>query len=91
LHMLGSNFISHAGESILSNAGLDEWIAVDAEDYIRRAVHFTRDLQQLAELRTGLRNQLLSSPLCDAPRFARNFEGVLREIWKNWCEQKVHS
>jgi len=67
--------------------GLPEWIAEDTEDYVARAITFANDLEGLAEVRAQLRARLLASPLCDAPRFARNLERTLREIWRTWCGQ----
>lgn len=87
LHLQGHRFISHAGESILNNVGLPEWIAADADDYVRLAQELTGNLSRLSALRVGLRNQLLASPLCDAPRFAQNFETALRGMWRNWCSK----
>lgn len=81
----GDRFISHQGETILNNAGLSEWIAADAEDYVSKAQTFASDLQSLSELRGRLRQQILNSPLCDAKRFARNFERALSDIWKQRC------
>lgn len=88
LTMRGDRFISHQGETILHNAGLPEWIAADTDDYVEKAAAFARDTKTLAALRAGLRGRLLASPLCDAPRFARNLEEALRRMWWNWCEQK---
>jgi predicted O-linked N-acetylglucosamine transferase (SPINDLY family) len=51
-------------------------------------VAFAGDLPALADLRAGLRERLLVSPLCDAPRFARNFEHALRGMWQKWCESQ---
>lgn len=88
LTLAGERFLSHIGESILQNAGLPEWIAVNADDYVARAVSHAGNLQRLATLRSGLRQQVLASPLFDALRFARHFEAALRGMWQNWCNQQ---
>jgi protein O-GlcNAc transferase len=63
------------------NAGLPDWVATDADDYVRRAVAHASNLEALASLRQQLRAQVLASPLFDAPRFARHFEAALRGMW----------
>ncbi|HWR75669.1 MAG TPA: tetratricopeptide repeat protein [Thiobacillus sp.] len=88
LSMRGQRFISHQGETILHNVGLPEWIAADADDYVAKAAAFAGDIKALAALRAGLRERLLASPLCDAPRFARNLESALRGMWQKWCGQQ---
>jgi predicted O-linked N-acetylglucosamine transferase (SPINDLY family) len=88
LTLAGDRFLSHIGESILHNAGLPEWIAADADDYVARAVLHAGDLERLAALRSQLRQQVLASPLFDAPRFARHFETALRGMWTQWCNQQ---
>jgi predicted O-linked N-acetylglucosamine transferase (SPINDLY family) len=85
----GDRFVSRQGVGILTNAGLPEWIAADPEDYVARAVSHASDLHRLAALRQGLRAQVLASPIFDAPRFARHFEGALRGMWQAWCEKRV--
>jgi predicted O-linked N-acetylglucosamine transferase (SPINDLY family) len=82
LTVAGERFLSRQGIGILMNAGLPEWIAADADDYVARAVSHAGDLQQLAALRSGLREQVMQSPLMDASRFAANFEAALRGMWK---------
>jgi predicted O-linked N-acetylglucosamine transferase (SPINDLY family) len=76
----GNHFLSHLGESIAHNSGLSDWIAVDEEDYIAKAVAFASDLESLSALRKGMREQILHAPLLDAPRFARHFEKALRAM-----------
>lgn len=75
-------------ESIAYNAGLADWIAADDDDYVAKAVAHTANLECLATLRAGLRQQVLASPLFDAPRFARHFEAALWGVWKNWQNQQ---
>ncbi|MEM5384679.1 tetratricopeptide repeat protein [Paraburkholderia phymatum] len=77
----GDRFLSHVGESILHTAGLPEWIARDNDDYVAKAVAFASDPAALADVRRGLRAQLLASPLCDARRFARNFEDAMAGMY----------
>jgi Predicted O-linked N-acetylglucosamine transferase, SPINDLY family len=78
----GERFLSHVGETIAHNAGLADWIATDDDEYVAKAVEHTADLERLAALRAGLRQQVLASPVFDAPRFARNFEAVLWGMWR---------
>jgi hypothetical protein len=46
---------------------------------------FHGNVEALGRLRAGLRDRLHSSPLCDAPRFARHLEAALRGTWRRWC------
>jgi predicted O-linked N-acetylglucosamine transferase (SPINDLY family) len=78
----GNRFLSHAGETIMRNAGLANWIAADDDAYVALAVDFAADIGRLAALRAGLRDQVLASPLFDAPRFARHFETAMWGMWK---------
>jgi protein O-GlcNAc transferase len=88
LTLAGKTFLSRQGVGLLMNAGLPEWIAVDADDYVARGAAHARDRQHLAALRSGLREQALSSPIFDAPRFANHFALALRGMWQAWCRQQ---
>jgi protein O-GlcNAc transferase len=85
LTLAGERFLSRQGVGLLMNAGLPEWVATDPQDYLARAVAHAGDLQTLAELRSDLRQQVLTSPVYDASRFARHFETALRNMWRTWC------
>jgi predicted O-linked N-acetylglucosamine transferase (SPINDLY family) len=82
----GDRLIAHQGESILRNMELDDWIAEDDATYIERAVAHAENLQNLVLLRQNLRNRLLTSPLCDAQRFARDFKAALTAMWQRYAE-----
>lgn len=84
LTLAGESFLARQGLGLLSNAGLPEWIAVDADDYLKRAVSHAADLESLAALREGLRSRVLASPIFDAPRFARHFENALWGMWEGY-------
>ena len=82
LTLAGDRLLARQGASLLTAAGLAEWIAVSEADYVQKAVSLARDVPRLAVLRQGLRAQVLASPLFDAPRFARNFEAALWGMWQ---------
>jgi predicted O-linked N-acetylglucosamine transferase (SPINDLY family) len=83
----GNWFIAHNGETIARNSGQSNWIAQDEGDYLEKAINYSSDLIALARLRAGLRRQILGSPLFDAPRFARNFEQVMDDIWRDYVNR----
>ena len=85
--LIGNRHAGRVGLDLLSRVGLSELAAPDIESYVATAVNLARDLAALARLRSGLRERLRASPLCDGPRFARDFEAALRLIWRRWCEQ----
>ncbi|MFA7281969.1 MAG: tetratricopeptide repeat protein [Sterolibacterium sp.] len=82
LTLAGESFLSRQGVGLLMNAGLPEWIAADADDYVARALSHAGDVSRLALLRGELRQQVLASPLFDAERFARHFENALFSLTK---------
>lgn len=77
LTLLGDRFIARCGASILSNAELANWIAVNDADVLAKAVQFAGNLPYLADLRSQLREQVLASPVFDMSGFARQFEAAL--------------
>jgi predicted O-linked N-acetylglucosamine transferase (SPINDLY family) len=82
LTLAGDTLLSRQGASLLTAAGLLDWIAMSEADYVAKAVHFASDLPKLATLREELREQVRASPLFDAPRFAKHFEQALWGMWQ---------
>ena len=76
----GNHFLSHLGESIAHNSGLADWIASDEEEYVAKAVTYASDLEALSDLRNGMRERILGTPLFDIPRFALHFEQAVRAM-----------
>lgn len=82
LTLAGDTLLARQGASLLTAAGLKDWVATSIAYYIEMAVELSDDLPKLAALRTGLREQVNASPLLDAQRFARNFEDALWGMWQ---------
>ena len=84
LTLSGDTLLARQGVSLLTAAGLPEWVAASRQEYVVKAVALASDQAGLAALRSGLREQVLASPLFDAPRFARNFEDALWGMWQRY-------
>jgi predicted O-linked N-acetylglucosamine transferase (SPINDLY family) len=67
--------------------GVTETIAGNLDGYVSLAVSLARDLPRLEALRSSLRQQMASSPLCDGKRFADNLLRLLRRVWREWCQK----
>lgn len=83
--LAGERHAARVGASILNGAGLAELVAADENEYVDIAVRLASDKQRLTRLREGMRTRLHASPLCDAPRFARDFAEACRQMWREWC------
>jgi predicted O-linked N-acetylglucosamine transferase (SPINDLY family) len=82
LTLAGNRLVSRQGVGLLANAGLPDWIAADADDYVGKAVLHASNPQALATLRRSLRQQVLASPIFDGERFARHLEKALHDMWE---------
>ena len=87
VNLPGPTAIARAGISILTNVGIPQFVARDADDYVCIASQWASDSAALAELRKTLRERMQSSPLMNAPAFARDFETALRGVWQKWCNR----
>ena len=82
----GEIFASRHSASHLANIGLADWVCDSVSEYIDLAIARTSDLNGLARLRSGLRNRMRRSPLCDASRFGKALGVALRHAWQTWCQ-----
>ena len=81
----GPTFAGRHAASHLINAGLPELVVDSWDAYRARARDLASDLNNLATVRRHLRDTLLQSPVCDAPRFAAHLSAALRGIWQRYC------
>lgn len=89
LTIAGDSLIARQGASMLTAAGLGDWVASNASDFVNKAISFARDINHLADLRAKLREQVVTSPLFDGKLFARNMEQALLDMWLE-CGRNVN-
>ena len=69
----GYNFNSRCGESILKSANLEKFIATSNEDYIKKAVHYANNIDELEKVRKNLYDNIEKSAIFDTKRFTKDF------------------
>jgi protein O-GlcNAc transferase len=79
--------MGRVGALILHGMGRDEWIADTEQEYLDKLAALASDVPALAAIRAGLREEMRSSRLCDAPDFTRRMEATYRQMWQRYCEE----
>jgi predicted O-linked N-acetylglucosamine transferase (SPINDLY family) len=85
--LVGETVVGRAGWSQVCNLGLLELAAQTPAQYVALAARWAKDLAELKELRSTLRERMQQSPLMDSKRFARHMEEAYRQMWRKWCGQ----
>ncbi|PTD97356.1 tetratricopeptide repeat protein [Pseudothauera lacus] len=80
--LAGDSLITRQGAGVLHAAGLDGWIARSVDEYVDLAVRAVSRPAELASLRSGMRDRLTTSALCDAGRFSRALEAAFWRMWE---------
>ena len=80
--MMGYNFNSRCGESIIKNAGYNQLIAKNKNEYFEIAKYYYDNIKELEKLRDKIFNEVLYTPLFDTKLFSNNFENMLLKIYK---------
>ncbi len=89
--LAGSTHAARVGVSLLNAVGLPELVAHTHEEFLAIALRLAADQARRNDLRTGLRERMRASPLCDSASFAKRFEHAVRGLWREWCEGGVKS
>ncbi len=80
--LAGGFGFARSATTVLVNAGLGEFVAADERQYLDIASRLAGDVRALGELRAGMRERLLGSPLLDAGGFVQALEQLYRELWR---------
>jgi predicted O-linked N-acetylglucosamine transferase (SPINDLY family) len=86
LTVAGSTPPGRQGAAILAQIGLEDFIAADGSDFVRRGVHWAANPAALAEIRSGLRSRLADSSSQQPELIVAALEGALRQMWRRWCD-----
>ncbi|MEO6875489.1 MAG: tetratricopeptide repeat protein [Opitutaceae bacterium] len=87
--LVGDRHAARVGGSLLSAVGHPEWIASDADDYVKIAATLGRDPVRLAEASRGLRGKLRASALMDHAGQGARFSAAVRDCWVKQCCEAV--
>ena len=80
LTMAGYNFNSRCGESINKNLKMEQMIAKDQSDYVKKAVNLSNNHDEYINLRKSVFINAIDSPLFNRKKFAENFFRSLKEV-----------
>ena len=85
--LAGSTMLARQGASMLSAAGLPDWIADSEERYVFLALAKSTAGEELSQLRRRLRSRLMDSRLFNAELFSRD---LVDALWGMWASQRDH-
>ncbi|MCE9640839.1 MAG: tetratricopeptide repeat protein [Betaproteobacteria bacterium] len=83
--LAGNTTAGRTGASILGHVGLEEFVARDADDFMRKGVFWASRLEALSEIRAGLRHRIEMSEISQPQLIAAGLEQALRVMWRRWC------
>ena len=84
----GFRFVSHTTECINHNSGMSDWVANDENEYVKKAIKFSANLELLTKINKSLRQVALESPLFNSALFAKQLNNAFWEMWNNYILEK---
>jgi predicted O-linked N-acetylglucosamine transferase (SPINDLY family) len=85
LTLVGPTPASRLSAANLGHLGLEEFIAVSADDFVAKGLAWAGDLPALAALRANLRARWQRAPARRPAFVADGIERALRHMWRQWC------
>lgn len=81
----GEVYVSRVGRDILERLDLSIFATDGMDEYVAKALAFARQPDALSQIRAGLRQRLLASPICQPARWTQALERAYRDMWRAWC------
>ena len=79
---------SRHSSAYLKSIWLDEFIASSPAEYRKKAISLAENPNYLRAIRFGMRDRLLSSPLCNIKKFGELMENVFSSAWFSYISGK---
>ena len=79
--MKGFNMNSRTGESILMNGNLKDFIAINQEDYEKKAIFYSNNLEKLEQVRKYIFDNILRTNLFNSEKFSHELKNSLLKIY----------
>lgn len=79
--LAGKRPASRQTAGLLTDIGLERLVNFTMMDYVECVLNLASDLPQLSMLRNTLREKMLTSTLCNAERFSKDFETVINRVY----------
>ncbi len=89
LCILGDRHAARVSASIMTHAGLEQFVCNNREAYCQRAIELAHEPEELERLRPQLRELLKNSALCDAKGFAASMEASYLSMLAESQNKKV--
>lgn len=86
--LAGNSLLGREGVGVMKAVGLPDYIAVNEDEYVAKAVKIASDIPALSALRVMLRERVAESPVFDSAKFARNLESAFREMWEKFSRAR---
>ncbi len=85
----GELHVSRTSASILTQMGMADWVAKDANEFIEICRARSSDRQRLESFRFSSRAEMQNTTLGDAHAFTQCFETLLRKLWQDYCDNSL--
>jgi predicted O-linked N-acetylglucosamine transferase (SPINDLY family) len=85
----GESFSARMGCTLLTGAGLSDWVAKDEDGYVRIALFWAEQRSQLLALKRSLRASLQQQPAWDINAYVRTWQQAVRHAWQQYCDEPV--
>ncbi len=91
LCLAGETPASRFSATFMHHLGLDAFVATSIDEFVERGGTWAGQVDELARLRSLMRQRYADSPLGQPERFAKSMEIALREVWTHWCESEANT
>lgn len=90
LTLAGRQAVSRVGLSLMTQVGLESFVAECEADFVDNACRWASDFDGLAQVRGTLREKMQNAPFSKPALVVKELEAAYRQMWCNWCEQQSH-